>query len=126
MTPDHLSPHYPAFRYHRTKEPVVIHSPEAEEALGEGWANTPAAFQDEENPLAPPSEEELPQLSDAELNAAVDDSEQPIVGKPKLVSEGGADDAVTIHEGDIVTIAAEKPRRGRPAGSKNKLSISPE
>lgn len=52
MQPEALSPHYPAFRYHRTKAPVVINSPEAEEALGEGWANTPAAFKDEAPEIA--------------------------------------------------------------------------
>lgn len=35
---------FPSYRYHRTLEPVVVCSPEHDEALGDEWADTPAAF----------------------------------------------------------------------------------
>jgi len=36
--------HYPAWRYHAIKDPVIVADPGEEEALGPGWADTPAAF----------------------------------------------------------------------------------
>lgn len=36
---------YPSWRYHKTKEPVIVHSAEDEKALGKGWADTPAKFE---------------------------------------------------------------------------------
>lgn len=100
--PEVLSPHYPAFRYHRTKAPVVIHSPEAEEALGEGWANTPAAFQIEE---------------------AVDTTILDKYMQPQAEAMGKALEASLIAMADVLA-ADEKPKRGRPAGSKNKPADS--
>jgi hypothetical protein len=35
---------YPSWRYHRTKPAVIVKSQQAEAELGEGWADTPAAF----------------------------------------------------------------------------------
>ena len=35
---------YPAWRYHREKEAVIVNDPVEEAALGEGWESTPAAF----------------------------------------------------------------------------------
>ena len=34
--------HYPKFKFHATDEPRVVHTPEQEAALGEGWFNSPA------------------------------------------------------------------------------------
>lgn len=42
---------FPTWRYHRTKEAVIVNSPEELKSLGEGWEDTPAKF-------------ELPQLPD--------------------------------------------------------------
>jgi len=33
---------YPKWKYHRTKEPVIVHDPEQEAALGPGWYESPA------------------------------------------------------------------------------------
>ena len=44
---------YPSWRYHRTAEPVIVEHPEADQALGGEWADTPAAFLDEEEPSEP-------------------------------------------------------------------------
>jgi hypothetical protein len=35
---------YPSWRYHATEPAVIVADPEADDALGEGWADTPAAF----------------------------------------------------------------------------------
>lgn len=45
---------YPGFRYHRTEAPKIVNSLEEDQALGEGWEHSPAAFD------APPSESESP------------------------------------------------------------------
>jgi hypothetical protein len=39
-----LKEKYPAWRYHRTAPAVIVNSPVEDAALGEGWADTPAAF----------------------------------------------------------------------------------
>jgi hypothetical protein len=44
--PEMLRKKFPSCRYHRTAPPIIVHSPEEEAALGEGWADTPAAFQE--------------------------------------------------------------------------------
>ena len=44
--------HFPKWKYHKTKKAVVVNSAEEEEALGSGWADSPAAFQ--AGPLGPP------------------------------------------------------------------------
>jgi hypothetical protein len=36
---------YPKWKYHATKEAVVVDSEEEEKALGKGWKDTPAAFE---------------------------------------------------------------------------------
>jgi len=33
---------YPAWRYHRTLEPRIVKDPGEDEALGPGWASSPA------------------------------------------------------------------------------------
>jgi hypothetical protein len=43
-TPEMLRKKFPSWRYHRTAPAIIVHSPEEEAALGEGWADTPAAF----------------------------------------------------------------------------------
>lgn len=35
---------YPKFLYHETEEPRIVNDPAEHEALGEGWEETPAAF----------------------------------------------------------------------------------
>lgn len=35
---------FPSWRYHRTLDPRIVADPLEDEALGEGWADTPAAF----------------------------------------------------------------------------------
>jgi hypothetical protein len=35
---------FPCWRYHRTLPARIVYSAEEEKALGEGWADTPAAF----------------------------------------------------------------------------------
>jgi hypothetical protein len=39
--------YYPSWRYHRTEPAVIVNSPEEDDALGSGWADTPAAFANE-------------------------------------------------------------------------------
>jgi hypothetical protein len=35
---------YPSWRYHKTLKALIVHSPEEDKNLGEGWADSPAAF----------------------------------------------------------------------------------
>lgn len=39
---------YPKYLYHRDEDPVVVNNPEEHAALGSGWEETPAAFEDAE------------------------------------------------------------------------------
>jgi hypothetical protein len=39
---------YPSWRFHRTERAVIVADPASDEALGPGWADTPAAFFDPE------------------------------------------------------------------------------
>jgi hypothetical protein len=43
-TPEMLRKKFPSCRYHRTAPPIIVHSPEEDAALGEGWADTPVRF----------------------------------------------------------------------------------
>lgn len=46
---------YPKWLYHRTLPATIVHDSKAELAcLESGWADTPAAFEDEEIVLPPP------------------------------------------------------------------------
>jgi hypothetical protein len=38
---------YPKWKYHATKDPVVVQSKEEEKALGKGWTESPADFEPE-------------------------------------------------------------------------------
>jgi hypothetical protein len=38
-TPEMLRKKFPSWRYHRTAPAIIVHSPEEEAALGEGWAD---------------------------------------------------------------------------------------
>lgn len=35
---------FPKFKYHPELEAVIVHTPDEETALGDGWYNTPADF----------------------------------------------------------------------------------
>ena len=39
---------YPSWRYHKTNEPELVNSAAEEKKLGKGWADTPAAFENNE------------------------------------------------------------------------------
>lgn len=41
---------FPKWKYHETEPAVIVNTPEEEEALGEGWAETPAAFEAKSEP----------------------------------------------------------------------------
>lgn len=41
---------YPKWKYHATKQAVVVHDAKEEKALGKDWEDTPAAFAKEEKP----------------------------------------------------------------------------
>lgn len=47
---------FPSWRYHRTEPARIVNDPLELDALGEGWADTPAAF-DAAEPIAPPPAE---------------------------------------------------------------------
>jgi hypothetical protein len=36
---------YPSYRYHATEAPVVVNDEAEDKALGKGWADSPAAFE---------------------------------------------------------------------------------
>lgn len=51
---------YPSWRYHRTEPARIVDTPEEDSELGEGWADTPAAFFEEtpgEEPADEPADE---------------------------------------------------------------------
>jgi hypothetical protein len=68
---------YPKFLYHRELEPVVVADPIEHEALGEGWAESPAAFEET------PAEDDSRELGPDDV-----DADPPAVEKPKR-SKGG-------------------------------------
>ena len=41
---------YPAWRYHKTEPAVIVNNPDEDAQLGDGWADTPAAFIDDSAP----------------------------------------------------------------------------
>lgn len=43
---------YPSWRYHKNLDAKIIHSAEEDEALGNEWATTPAAFEEVKNEKA--------------------------------------------------------------------------
>ena len=46
--------HFPSWRYHRDKEPVLVKNHEEEKALGSGWVDSPAKFKDHSLPTEEP------------------------------------------------------------------------
>src|ERR1022692_4962452 len=42
--PNNPGAQYPTWRYHWTKDPLVVHNAGEESALGGGWGDTPASF----------------------------------------------------------------------------------
>ena len=56
---------FPSMRYHRTLAPVVVISPEHDEALGDQWADTPAAYFN--------SPESEPSIEEAEVEIVEDE-----------------------------------------------------
>jgi hypothetical protein len=44
-SPETFKQQYPRWKYHASGKAVIVNDPEAESALGEGWADTPAAFE---------------------------------------------------------------------------------
>jgi len=51
---------FPTWRYHRTLPACIVATPEADEALGAEWADTPAAF-DEPEPVEDDLEDDEPE-----------------------------------------------------------------
>lgn len=45
---------YPRWRYHATEKPKLVNDPVEDEALGDGWADTPAAFEAKPEPEPKP------------------------------------------------------------------------
>ncbi len=59
---------FPKVKYHATKDPVTVANPDEEQNLGKGWADTPAAFPDNNrDPSRDPTPDTL-----AEVNADLD------------------------------------------------------
>lgn len=48
---------FPSWRFHRTEPARIVNDPIEEEALGDGWADTPAAFADDDEPAEPATPE---------------------------------------------------------------------
>lgn len=43
---------FPSWRYHKSEPAVVVNSEEEEQALGKGWADSPAAFEEKKSAKA--------------------------------------------------------------------------
>ncbi len=69
---------YPSWRYHRTQAPVVIHSQEASDALGDGWCNNPGDADAHVDPAA--VEAPTPPVM-------IDETERARTTKPKAASK---------------------------------------
>ena len=41
---------YPKFLYHKSKSPTIVNDADEHAALGKGWEETPAAFEEGEDP----------------------------------------------------------------------------
>jgi hypothetical protein len=41
---------FPKWKYHRSMQPVLVHSPAAELALGDDWVDNPGEFAEDEGP----------------------------------------------------------------------------
>ena len=90
-----MNPNYPRMMFHRSKDPVTIHSEEDEAALGPEWSRTIlAALAREEKPARTPDPEQEPEEEEPE-----EPDEQP---EPE----------------DVEQIEAPKPKRGRPPAHK--------
>jgi hypothetical protein len=62
---------FPCWRYHATQPAVIVNDPEELESLGEGWADTPAAFDgSESNSSNPESNPEDPNEGEGKTAAA--------------------------------------------------------
>jgi hypothetical protein len=48
--------YFPSWRYHATEAPRIVNDPIEDEALGEGWEHTPAAFLPAAEPAADATE----------------------------------------------------------------------
>lgn len=89
MRPD---PNYPRWMFHRSLDPVMIHSPEEEAALGPEWSRRVwAALSREEKPEPVPEPYEEPE-----------EPEEPVVDDPAQPEP----------------VPPAKPKRGRPAAHK--------
>lgn len=65
-----MSKIYPTWRYHKTEAAKIIETAEEDAALGKGWADTPAAFEDKSQVKAatPEVDASAPDIDDAELS----------------------------------------------------------
>lgn len=70
--------HFPSWRYHRTLEPRIVRDAAEDAALGEGWADTPAAFAEPE-PVEDPTD--LPDDLPGGVPMVIEGEFQPV--KPK-------------------------------------------
>lgn len=52
---------YPKFKYHREKAALIVADPTEEDALGAGWADSPAAFDVEPEASQEPEVDEAPE-----------------------------------------------------------------
>jgi hypothetical protein len=55
---------YPKWLYHREEDPKVVNDPDEHDALGAGWEESPAAFEEPE-PEAEPEPEKKPKRGKA-------------------------------------------------------------
>lgn len=62
---------FPKYKYHKTNEPVIVHSEEEESALGDGWVDAPVPVTPEE--AASVLDGSLDGMSRAELTAYASD-----------------------------------------------------
>jgi hypothetical protein len=62
---------YPSWRFHRTLPPCIVADPDADDALGDEWADTPAAFLEDAKPAQKPAAPALTRDAIAEHTVAV-------------------------------------------------------
>ncbi len=105
----------PTWMYHRTRRPALVTTQAELAALGDGWADTPAAFYD------PPEASDVAETPILALSMVVDDAMTPTEATHQELPESPPCEAPPTPDPEpphLMIEAPFKPRRGRPRTSR--------
>jgi hypothetical protein len=80
VDPSYTYQPYPAWRYHPDGRSCIVQTPADDDALGEGWADSPTAF--ETAPVAVPGVEPTPSRMAEPPSEAAPDPTAPVPRRP--------------------------------------------